>query len=48
MKAVWQMVDAIVIQILTYACEAGTTSKEEVNKLQAIINEAIKTILSLP
>ena len=42
------MVDAIVIQILTYACEAGTTSKEKLNKRQAIINEAIKTILSLP
>ena len=36
MKVLRQMVDAIVIQILTYACEAGTTSKEEVNKLQAI------------
>ena len=48
MKAVWQMVDAILIPILTYACEAWTPGKEEITKLQTIFNEALKTILSLP
>ena len=48
MKAVWQMVDAIVIPILTYACEAWTPNKVEITKLQTIFNEALKTILSLP
>ena len=48
MTAVWQMVDAILIPILTYACEAWTPNKEEITKLQTIFNEALKTILSLP
>ena len=44
MKAVWQLVDAILILILTYACEAWTPNKEQIHKLQTIFNEAIKTI----
>ena len=48
MKVVWQMVDAILIPILTHACEAWTPNKEEITKLQTIFNEALKTILSLP
>ena len=48
MKAEWQVVNAILIPILTYACEAWTLDKEEENKLQAIFDEAIKTIISLP
>ena len=48
MTAVWQMVDAILIPILTYACEAWTPNKEEITKLQTIFNEALKTILSIP
>ena len=48
MKAVWQMVDAIIIPIITYACEGWTLNKEEQKKLQSIFNEALKTILYLP
>ena len=48
MKAVWQMVDAIIIPIITYACEGWTLNKEEQRKLQSIFNEALKTILYLP
>ena len=47
MKAVWQMVDAIIIPIMTYACEGWTLNKEEQKKLQSIFNEALKTILYL-
>ena len=48
MQAIWQMVDAIIIPILTYACEGWTLNKEEKKKLQSIFNEALKTLLCLP
>ena len=48
MQAIWQMVDAIIIPILTYACEGWTLNKEEKKKLQSIFNEAMKTLLCLP
>ena len=48
MKAVWQMVDAIIIPIMTYACEGWPLNKQEQTKLQSIFNEALKTILYLP
>ena len=48
MKAIWQLVDSIIIPILTYACESWMRTKEEKPKLQTIRNDAIKTILYLP
>ena len=48
MQAIWQMVDAIIIPIMTYACEGWTTNKEENKRLQYIFNETIKTLLFLP
>ena len=48
MQAIWPMVDAIIIPIMTYACEGWTTNKEENKRLQCIFNEAIKTLLFLP
>ena len=41
MEVVWQMVDATLIPILTYACEGWAPNKEEENEVQAIFNEAI-------
>ena len=48
MQAVWQMVDAVIIPITTYACEGWTINKEEKNKLQSIFNDSLKTLLHLP
>ena len=48
MQAIWQMVDAIIIPIMTYACEGWTIGKEENKKPQTIFNEVIKTLLYLP
>ena len=48
MKAIWQLVDSIIIPTLTYACESWMPTKEEKAKLQTILNDAIKTILYLP
>ena len=48
MQAIWQMVDAVIIPIITYACEGWTINKEENNKLQSIFNDSLKTLLHLP
>ena len=48
MKAIWQMVDAIIVPKITYACEGWSLNKEDKKKLQTILNEALKTILHLP
>ena len=48
MQAIWQMVNAIIIPIMTYACEGWTIGNEENKKLQTIFNEVIKTLLYLP
>ena len=48
MKTIWQMVDAIIIPIITDSCEGWSINKEENKKLQSIFNEALKTILYLP
>ena len=47
-QALFEMVDAIIIPIMTYACEGWTIGKEENKKLQTIFNEVIKTLLYLP
>ena len=36
MQAIWQMVDAIIIPIMTYACEGWTIGKEENKNPQTI------------
>ena len=48
MTAIWQMVDAIIVPIITYACEGWSLNKEDKKKLQTIFNDALKTILYLP
>ena len=48
MKAIWQLVDATIIPILTYAAEGWNYTKKEIEKTQTIFNEALKTILFLP
>ena len=42
MKAIWQLVDSIIIPILTYACDSCTPTKEDKAKLQTVLNEANK------
>ena len=47
-QAKWPMTDAIIIPIMTNACEGRTTNNEKKhNKLQCIFSEAIKTLLYL-
>ena len=48
MKAIWQLVHATIIPILTYAAEGWNYTKDEIEKTQTIFNEALKTILFLP
>ena len=48
MKAIWQLVDATMIPILTYAAEGWNYTKEEIEKKKTISNGALKTITFLP
>ena len=48
MKAIWQLVDATIIPILTYTAEGWNYTKEEIEKTQTIFNEALKTTLLIP
>ena len=48
MEAVWQLVDSIIIPILTYGAEGWDPTKTELQQLQTIMNKALKTLLFLP
>ena len=48
MEAVWQLVDSIIIPILTYGAEGWEPTKTELQQLQTIMNKALKTLLFLP
>ena len=48
MEAIWQLVDSIIIPILTYGAEGWDPSKTETQQIQTIMNNALKTILCLP
>ena len=48
MEAIWQLVDSIIIPILTYGAEGWDPSKTETQQIQTIMNNTLKTILFLP
>ena len=48
MRAIWQLIDAVIIPILTYGAEGWDLTKTEKDKIQIIVNKAIKTVLFLP
>ena len=48
MEAIWQLVDSIIIPILTYGAEGWDPSKTDTQQIQTIMNNALKTILFLP
>ena len=48
MEAVWQLVEATIIPIITYGSEAWEPTKKESEQLETIFNKALKTILHLP
>ena len=48
MRAIWQLIDAVIIPIVTYGAEGWDLTKTEKDKIQIIVNKAIKTVLFLP
>ena len=48
MCAVWQLIEATIIHILTYGAEGWDLNKKEQEQLQTILNKVLKTILFLP
>ena len=48
MRAIWELVNTTIIPIITYGSESWRPTKKEVDQVQKIYNESIKTILKLP
>ena len=48
MEAIWQLLEATVIPIMTYGSEGWEINKKELEDLQTIFNKVLKTILFLP
>ena len=48
MQAIWQMVEATIIPILTYGAEGWSLTQKEERQIQSAFNKALKTILALP
>ncbi len=48
MKAIWKLVEACIIPIMTYGTEAAQHTKQEMETMQQIFNNLLKKILDLP
>ena len=48
MQAIWQLTDAVIIPIITYGAESWDATKKEIEEIQKILNNCLKTILCLP
>ena len=48
MEAVWQLVDSIIIPILTYGAWGWDFTNTEHQQIQTILYKALKTLLYLP
>ena len=48
MQAIWQMVEATIIPILTYGAEGWSLRQKEERQIQSAFTKVLKTILELP
>ena len=48
MEAIWELVETIMIPIITYGSESWEPKKKEIAQIDTIFNKALKTILQLP
>ena len=48
MAAIWELVETIIIPIITYRSESWVPKKKEIAQIETIFNKALKTILQLP
>ena len=48
MKAIWQLIESVIIPIITYGSEGWNPRKCEIEKLEKIFNKALKTVLGVP
>ena len=48
MQAIWQLTDAVIIPIITYGAESWDATKKEIEEIQKILNNCLKTIPCLP
>ena len=48
MAAIWELVETVIIPIITYGSESWEPKKKEMTQIDAIFNKTLKTILQLP
>lgn len=48
MHAIWQLVETTIIPTLTYGAEGWEPSKKELERIQGIFNNVLKTIIKVP
>ena len=48
MKAIWLLVETVIVPIITYGSEAWNATKQEMTQIEAVFNKCIKTLLCLP
>ena len=48
MQAIWQVVEATIIPILTYGAEGWALTQKEKRQIQSAFNKSLKSILALP
>ena len=48
MAAIWELVETVIIPIITYGSESWEPKKKERTQIKAIFNKTLKTILQLP
>ena len=46
--AIWELVETVIIPIITYGSESWEPKKKEMTQIEAIFNKTLKTILQLP
>ena len=48
MEVIWQLIESIVIPIITYGSESWNPSKTEYGRLERILHKALKITLGVP
>ncbi len=48
MQAIWQLIEASIIPIITYASESWNPTKKELEEIQTIFNKILREVLRIP
>ena len=48
MRAIWQLIESVIIPIITYGAEGWNPNRGELEKIEKIFNKALKTVIGAP